>query len=292
MTGDLRSLAVRLEGLEGALASGTRSVAESGDTLREVVAKMGTDFHGLQEAVTSRQERESAFLKHTEQVVQLIHDRLNSLAAVEQAIKVQAGEMNTAVTSLGLEVGKSLDPLHKNIVEAIRETLGELLKTHVDGLAATLIQIRREAAATAELLEKIRSGREGLLIATGEIVTRANVLTERSKELDHVAQQVGALLSALDRLSSSVHQLTQSGVIAHPEPDFLTALRRVIEESRVSNISQLAVSLAQVQSSVSHVEEGVSRLRVLAEGPKREQTNSFFQKTWARLHRSARGKSV
>jgi hypothetical protein len=152
--------------------------------------------------------------------------------------------------------------------------------------------MRREAAATTELLEKIHSGREDLLSATGEIVTRAKVLTERGKELDHIAQQVGVLLSALDHLSSSVHQLTQSGVIAHPEPDFLTALRRVMEESRVSNVSQLAVSLAQVQSSVSRVEEGVSRLRVLAEEPQQRRANSFFRKIWARLRRSARGRSA
>jgi hypothetical protein len=291
MTEELKSLVVRLAGLEGALVSGTRSVAESGDTLRAVVIKMGTDFHGLQDAVTSRQERESAFLAHTEQAVRLIQDRLHSLAAVEQAIKVQAGEMNTAVASLGLAIGNSLAPLHQSIATAIRATLDDLLKTHVDGLATTLMQMRREAAATDELLEKINSGREGLLIATGEIVTRANVLTERGKELDHVAQQISALLSALDRLSNSVHQLTQSGVIAHPEPDFLTALRRVIEESRVVNVSPLAASIAQVQSSVSRVEEGVSRLRVLAEAPKRKQANSFFRKTWARLRRD-RGKSV
>jgi hypothetical protein len=291
LTGDLRSLVARLEGLEGALVSGTRSVAASGDTLREVVAQMGTDFHGLQEAVASRHERESAFLEHTEQLVGLIQNRLNSLASVEQEIKVQAGEMNTAVASVGLAVAHALDPLHNNIAGAIRQTLGELLQTHSDGLTAVLIEMRQESAATGALLEQIRLGREGIIVATGEIVARANVLRERSEELDHVAQQVGALLSALDGLSSAVHQLTQSGVVAHPEPDFLTALIRALEEASVPNISTFAASLTQVQRSVTRVEEGVSRLGVLVEGPQ-EQTDGSFWERWTQRRRASRGRSV
>lgn len=290
LTVDLRSLVARLEGLEGALVSGTRSVAASGDTLREVVAKMGTDFHGLQEAVASRHARESAFLEHTEQLVGLIQNRLNSLASVEQDIKVQAGEMNTAVASVGLAVAHALDPLHNSIAGAIRQTLGELLQTHSDGLTAVLIEMRQESAATAALLEQIRSGREGIIVATGEIVTRANVLRERSEELDQVAQQVGTLLSALNGLSSAVHQLIQSGVVAHPEPDFLTALSRSLEEASVQNVSTFAASLTQVQRSVTRVEEGVSRFGALVEGPQ-EQTDGSFWERWTQRRRASRGRS-
>jgi hypothetical protein len=95
----------------------------------------------------------------------------------------------------------------------------------------------------------------------------------------------------LDGLSSAVHQLTQSGVVAHPEPDFLTALIRALEEASVPNISTFAASLTQVQRSVTRVEEGVSRLGVLVEGPQ-EQTDGSFWERWTQRRRASRGRSV
>lgn len=207
---DLKSLADRLAGLEGVLASGTRSVTESGDALQNAVSKMGGDFHGLQEAVASRHERESSFLQHTEQAVRLIEERLKGLEVVEQEIKAQAKEMILAVVSMGAAVGTALEPLSHTIERAIRETFGKLLTDHESVLLVTI-------AETAKLLDKICLAEAGLLNAREEVAASAKILTERGEGLGRAAEGASSLVSSvLNRLSDAVDQLARLSVVSGP----------------------------------------------------------------------------
>lgn len=186
LSGDLKSLSDRLAGLEGVLASGTRFVTESGDALKDAVAKMGSGFQGLREAVASRHERESAFLEQTEQAVRLIAERLKGLEAVEQEIKAEAEQMKLAVAEVAIEIGRALGPLRETIGNAIRDTFGKLMTDHGNILAVAI-------ADSAGLLNKIRSAQEGLLKAVQDVIGAAESLTERGRELDRVARGTGTL---------------------------------------------------------------------------------------------------
>lgn len=291
---DLKLLAPRLAALEGVLESGTRTVSQSGEGLREAVGKMSSEFHGLQKAVGLRHEQETSFLERTEQTFALIEERITGLDAVEQVIKAEAQEMNKAVASVALAVGKALDPLRDNISEAIRDTWGKLLADHEGVLAVSILQIRQESAEMVRLLEKIRSAQEGLFGSHQSLTASATFLAERGKELDSIAERLGGVLEAFNRLSASVDSLARSGLVAHAEPGLVTALTEAIEESRARipvtmDGTKLAALLTGIQQSMFQMTEEVSRLRNLAERLQQERDNTFFRKIRARLRPIRKG---
>ncbi len=212
---DLRSLVEKLAGLEGVLGSGTRSVTESGDALRNAVTRLTGDFHGLQKAVASRHERESAFLEQTQRAVQGIEERLRGLQAVEQEIKTEAEQMRVAVSSVAIAIGDALDRLRETIPAAITGTFGKILKN----LEHILVVAIGQSDETAKLIEGTRLALEDTRRVTADRsagVTDERI-TEKGKELDHVYGGAERLISALNYLSDALDRSMRFGSLSSPK---------------------------------------------------------------------------
>lgn len=216
----LKAVGEKLGGLEIAVTSGTGSVTKSGDALQKAVTQMSGDFQRLQKAVTSRHERESVFLEHTQRTVELIQERLKGLEIVEQEIKGEAERMKLAVSSVALAIERNLDPLRDTIAGAISKTFGELLIRHENILVEAIHQIQQEAAETASLLNKVQSAKEGLLGAQEAVAASAKMLTERAEGLGRIGEGASSLLSSvLSRVSDAADQLARSVAFAAPRPE-------------------------------------------------------------------------